>query len=249
MSLSGEEQRAAMSLSGEEQRAAMTWQNSGTASRAGDPYTATDQLDPDERNDASYDQVVYYQDPTRWRWVAAGAALVLVLAVIGTVVILRSGDRTSTSTRIVPPSSPPVASPPVTTRPLPSATTTPPTPPPPPPPPPETVTTVTPSVTASAQAPPTTSESGTRSVTYTISGTRRPGDFVTVTYIDATGVPRTDFNVTLPWAKTVTPAGAMLLRSVTAVSLASHLNCSITDADGQTITSQGFNAIATTCNR
>jgi len=236
-----------MSLSGEEQRAAMTWQNSGTASRAGDPYTATDQLDPDERYDPSYDQVVYYEDSTRWRWVAAGAALVLVLAVIGTVVILRSGDTTSTSARIVPSSSVPVATAPVTTQPLPPATTTPPTPPPSPSP--ETVTTVTPSATPSAEAPPTTSETEARSFTYTISGTRRPGDFLAVTYIDATGVPRTDFNVTLPWTKTVTPAGAMLLKSVTAVSLASHLNCSITDADGQTMTSQDFNAIATTCNR
>jgi hypothetical protein len=237
----------------------MTWQNSGTTSRAGDPYTdgmgghaaVTVQLDPDERYDSSYDQVVYYEDSTRWRWVAAGAALVLVLAVIGTVVILRSGDSTSTRSRIVPSSSVPIATPPLTTPPLPSATTTPPTPPPSPSPSPspETVTTVTPSATAPAEAPPTTSETEARSFTYTISGTRRPGDFVAVTYIDATGAPRTDFNVTLPWTKTVTPAGAMLLKSVTAVSLASHLNCSITDADGQTMTSQDFNAIATTCNR
>jgi hypothetical protein len=246
-----------MSLSGEEQRAAMTWHNSGTASRAGDPYTdgmgghaaVTDQLDPDERYDSSYDQVVYYEDSTRWRWVAAGAALVLVLAVIGTAVILRSGDSASTGARIVPSSSVPVATPPVTTQPLPSATTTPPTPPPSPSPSPETVTTVTPSATVSAEAPPTTPETEARSFTYTISGIRRPGDFVTVTYIDAAGTPRTDFNVTLPWTKRVTPAGAMLLKSVTAVSLASHLNCSITDADGQTMTSQDFNAIATTCNR
>jgi hypothetical protein len=225
----------------------MTWQNSGTMSRAGDPYT--DGMG--ERYDSSYDQVVYYEDSTRWRWVAAGAALVLVLAVIGTVVILRSGDSASTRARIVPSSSVPVPTSPVTTQPLPSATTTKPTPPPSPSPSPspETVTTVTPSATASSQAPPTTPETAVRSFTYTISGTRRPGDFVAVTYIDATGVPRTDFNVTLPWTKTVIPSGAMLLKSVTAVSLASHLNCAITDADGQTMTSQDFNAIATSCNR
>jgi hypothetical protein len=241
----------------------MTWQNSGTMSRAGDPYkdgmgghaAVTDQLDPNERYDSSYDQVVYYEDSTRWRWVAAGAALVLVLAVIGTVVILRSGDSASTRARIVPSSSVPVPTSPVTTQPLPSATTTRPTPPPSPSqspspsPSPETVTTVTPSATASSEAPPTTSETEARGFTYTISGTRRPGDFVAVTYIDATGVPRTDFNVTLPWTKTVTPAGAMLLKSVTAVSLASRLNCAITDADGQRLTSQDFNAIATSCNR
>jgi hypothetical protein len=220
----------------------MSWQHSGT-----------DQLDPGERYDSGYDSsyedVVYYEDSTRWRWVGAGAALVLVLAVIGTLVILRSGDSTSTSGRIVPSSSVPVAAPPVTTQPRPSATSTPTTPPPLPSPSPETVTTVTPSVTAPAQAPSTTPETDARSFTYTVSGSRRPGDFVTVTYVDATGVPRTDFNVTLPWTKTVTPTGGMLLKSVTAVSLGSRLNCSITDADGRTMASQAFNAIATMCNR
>ena len=41
----------------------------------------------------------------------------------------------------------------------------------------------------------------------------------------------------------------MVLKSVTAVSLASHLNCSITDANGRAVASQDFNTIATTCNR
>jgi hypothetical protein len=221
---------------GEEQGAAMSWQQSDSASRVGHA-AVTDQLDPDER----YDEVVYYEDSSRWRWVGAGAALVLVLAVIGTFVILRSGDSTSTSGRIAPSSSVPVATPPVTTRPRPSATL--------PSPPPETVTTVAPSVTAPTEAPPTTPGTEARSFTYIISGIRRPGDFVTVTYVDATGVPRTEFNVTLPWMKTVTPTGAMLLKSVTAVSLGSRLNCSITDADGRTMASQAFNAIATMCNR
>jgi hypothetical protein len=221
---------------------AMTWQNSGDTSSAGDSYIATAQLDPDERYE---DDVVYYEESTGWRWVAAGAAVVLVLAVIGTVIILRSGDDTSTTARVAPPRSTPSVTPPVSTPPPPVATITPPSPSPFP----ETVTTVTPSPTASTEAPATTSETLAGTFTYTVSGTRQPGDFVTVTYIDGTGAPRTDFNVTLPWRKTVIPAGALLLKSVTAVSLASHLNCSITDADGQAIASQDFNTIATTCNR
>ena len=228
----------------------MTWQNSGDVSRAGDPYTATAQLDPDERyDDPGYDQVVYYEESTSWRWVAAGAAIVLVLAVIGTVIILQSGNDTSTTGRVVPSRPAPSVTPPVgpsfSKPPPPVATTTPPAPSPSP----ETVTTLTPTATASTEPAPTTSETVPATFTYTVSGTRKPGDFVTVTYIDGTGAPRTDFNVTLPWRKTVIPAGALLLKSVTAVSLASHLDCTITDADGQTIASQDFNTIATTCNR
>lgn len=241
-----------MSRSGEEQRAPMTWQNSGNTSRAGDPYTATAQLDPDERyGDPGDDQVVYYEESTGWRWVAAGAAVVLILAVIGTIIIVRSGDDTSTTGRVVPSRSAPIVTPPVSGPPPPVATTTSPLPSPSPSPSlsPETVTTLTPSATASTEAPPTTSETVAGTFTYTVSGTRRPGDFVTVTFIDGTGAPRTDFNVPLPWTKTVISAGAMLLKSVTAVSLASHLNCSITDADGQTIASEDFNTIAATCNR
>jgi hypothetical protein len=239
-----------MRVSGDTSRA-------GDPSRARDPYTATDQLDPgdDDNDNDNYgndlyddnlyddydDGVVYYEDSTRWRWVAGVAGAVLVLAVIGTVVIVRGGDSATTTARIQPPA---VARPSATT-PRPAATT------PSTSLPPETVTTVTPSATTpTVAAPPPTPYVDQRTITYTISGTRQPGDFVTVTYIDGTGAPRTDFNVMLPWTKIVTPAaGDMLLKSVTAVSLASHLNCSITDGNGQAAASQEFNTIATTCNR
>ena len=174
---------------------------------------------------------------------AAVAGIVLVLAVIGTFVILRGGDTATTTGRIAPSTSAPVLTRPSTTTPRPAATT-----------PstslaPETVTTVTPTGTSptAAAPPPTTSDGDPRTVTYLVSGTQQPGDIVTVTYIDGTGVPRTDFNVMLPWTKTV--AGDMLLKSVTAVSLMSHLNCSIMGPTGQAVTTQNFNTIATTCNR
>ena len=239
-----------MRVSGDTSRA-------GDPSRARDPYTATDQLDPgdDDNDNDNYgndlyddnlyddndDGVVYYEDSTRWRWVAGVAGAVLVLAVIGTVVIVRGGDSATTTARIQPPA---VARPSATT-PRPAATT------PSTSPSPETVTTVTPSATTPTEAaPPPTPGVDPRTITYTISGTRQPGDFVTVTYIDGTGAPRTDFNVMLPWTKIVTPAaGDMLLKSVTAVSLASHLNCSITDRNGRAVAAQVFNTIATTCNR
>jgi hypothetical protein len=230
---------------------------SGDTSRAGDALDAgDDDYHDDNDNDNDYsgndlyadhlyedndDGVVYYEDSTRWRWVAGVAGAVLVLAVIGTVVIVRGGDSATTTARIQPPA---VARPSATT-PRPAATT------PSTSLPPETVTTVTPSATTpTVAAPPPTPHVDQRTITYTISGTRQPGDFVTVTYIDGTGAPRTEFNVMLPWRKIVTPAtGDMLLKSVTAVSLASHLNCSITDRNGLAVAAQDFNTIATTCNR
>ncbi len=217
-------------------------------------YTPTEQLDPADDNEDyddhdDYDDIVYYEDSSRWRWVAALAGAVLVLAVIGTFVILRGGDTATTTGRIAPSVSAPVVTPPsATTRPpaatKPSATT-----------PstslaPETVTTLSPSTTTSTgPAPPATSQADPRTITYTVSGARQPGDIVTVTYFDENGSPRTEFNVTLPWTKTIISGGNVLLNSVTAVSVASHLNCSITDANGQTVTSQDYNTIATTCNR
>lgn len=217
---------------------------SGDTSRAGDPYTATGQPDPRDDDYADYADVVYYQDSTRWRWVAGLAGAVLVLAVIGTVVILRGGGSATTTMRIRPSAPAPVVTRPSATTPPPAATT----------PgaslPPETVTTVAPSATTPTEAaPPPTPDAEQRTITYIVSGTRQPGDFVAVTYIDGTGAPRTDFNVTLPWTKTVTPAGDMPLKSVTAISLASHLNCSIADANGRAVVSQYFNTIAATCNR
>ncbi len=215
---------------------------SGDTSRAGDPHSATDQLDPDDDDD---DGVVYYEESTGWRWVAGVAGAVLVLAVIGTFVILRGGDTATTTGRIQPSAPAPVPARPSATTPQPAATT------PSTSAPVETVTTVTPTATTpTGAAPPPTPDVDQRTITYIISGTRQPGDFVTVTYIDGTGAPRTDFDVMLPWTKTVTPAGAdMLLKSVTAVSLASHLNCWITDGNGQAVAAQHFNTIATTCNR
>lgn len=217
----------------------MTRHYSGGMSRAGDSHTATDQLDPDDQyedyDDYVDDDVVYYEDSSRWRWIAAVATAVLVLAVIGTFVILRGGDSATTTGRIAPSTSVPVPTRPSATTPSTSLA-------------PETVTTVTPTATSPTEAaPPPSPAVDPRTVTYTVSGTQQPGDIVTVTYVDGTGAPRTDFNVTLPWSITV--AGDMMLKSVTAVSLMSHLNCSISDANGRAVASQNFNTIATTCNR
>jgi hypothetical protein len=152
-------------------------------------------------------------------------------------------------------------------------TTTPPPPPPPPPtteapppPPPETVTVTQeppPPPPATAEAPPpppatteappppppTTTRSGPRQVTYSVTGTKAPGDIITVTYIDASGRSRTQRNVYIPWSLTVTPISQSEVGSVQASSLflVSRLNCSITTSDGTVLSSNTNNAAQTSC--
>jgi hypothetical protein len=224
----------------------MTLHYPGNTSRAGESYAAAGRPDSDDDYDDygdDHDEVVYYEDSTRWRWVAAGAGAVLILAVIGTIVIVSGGDSASTTGRIAPSGSAPAVTPPVSSRQPPAATTTTTSPSP------ETVRTLTSSATTPTQAATAPPEADQPTIIYTVSGTRQPGDIVTVTYIDGSGAPRTDFNVTLPWTKTLPSAANMLLKSVTAVSLMSHLNCSISNGNGQTVATQNYNTIATTCNR
>ena len=80
----------------------------------------------------------------------------------------------------------------------------------PPPPQPETTTPPPP--------PPvtTTTPAGPRQVTYSVSGTKAPGDIITVTYVDASGRRRTQRNVYIPWSLTVTPISQSDVGSVQA---------------------------------
>jgi hypothetical protein len=148
-------------------------------------------------------------------------------------------------------------------------TTTPPPPPPTteaPPPPPETVTVTQeppppPPATTEVPAPPpatteappppppTTTQSGPRQVTYSVTGTKAPGDIITVTYVDASGRSRTQRNVYIPWSLTVTPISQSEVGSVQASSLflVSRLNCSITTSDGTVLSSNTNNAAQTSC--
>jgi len=149
-------------------------------------------------------------------------------------------------------------------------TTTPPPPPPPPPstsppPPPETVTVTQepsppppppaaeapppPPPATEAPPPPTTTRAGPRQVTYSVTGTKAPGDIITVTYVDASGRSRTQRNVYIPWSLTVTPISQSEVGSVQASSLflVSRLNCSITTSDGTVLSSNTNNAAQTNC--
>ena len=113
----------------------------------------------------------------------------------------------------------------------------------PPPPPPEEP--------SSAPPPPptTTTRAGPRQVTYSVTGTKAPGDIITVTYIDASGRSRTQRNVYIPWSLTVTPISQSEVGSVQASSLflVSRLNCSITTSDGTVLSSNTGNSAQTSC--
>jgi hypothetical protein len=185
-------------------------------------------------------------DDRRWLWVAGVAGAILFAAVVGTIMILSGGDSGTTSATISPSTSRPAPSPsaspsPSATRsPAPSTTTL----------PSETVTTVSP--TAAPSPTPTQTPAPAvdpRTVTYRVTGNRNLLDVVTIIYTDAQGALQTDVNVALPWAKTVVLNPGVELSSVTATSLTGQLNCSITDASGDTLAVQNNNSLIATCTR
>ncbi|MEI7915917.1 MAG: MmpS family transport accessory protein [Mycobacteriaceae bacterium] len=200
--------------------------------------------------------------PPRWPWVVGVTAIIAAISLVVSVSLLVT--RTDTNSLATPSTSTSV--PPVQ-----DEITPPPPPPPPPtseepppPPPPETVT-VTPEppppppVTSEAPPPPpvtppppppvTTTPAGPRQVTYSVTGTKAPGDIITITYVDASGRRRTQRNVYIPWSLTVTPISQSDVGSVQASSLflVSRLNCSITTSDGTVLSSNQNNAAQTSC--
>ncbi|KUI03073.1 MmpS family transport accessory protein [Mycobacterium sp. IS-3022] len=208
--------------------------------------------------------------PPRWPWVVGVAAIVAAIALVASVSVLVT--RTDTDNLATPETSTTTVAPPVqdeittTTPPPPPPPTT--TEPPPPPPPPETVTVTqeppppppppspaepppppAPATTQPPSPPPTTTRAGPRQVTYSVTGTKAPGDIITVTYIDASGRSRTQRNVYIPWSLTVTPISQSEVGSVQASSLflVSRLNCSITTSDGTVLSSNTNNSAQTSC--
>ncbi len=206
------------------------------------------------------------QVPPRWPWVVGVVAIVAAVALVVSVSVLVT--RTDTDNLAIPETStsapPPVQDEVSTTRP-------PPPPPPPteepPPPPPETVTVTQPpppppvvedvpppppvveEAPPPPPPPPPTTRAGPRQVTYAVTGTKAPGDIISVTYIDASGRSRTQRNVYIPWSLTVTPISQSEVGSVQASSLflVSRLNCSITTSDGTVLSSNTNNAAQTSC--
>lgn len=206
--------------------------------------------------------------PPKWPWVVGVTAIVAAVALVVSVSLLVTGtdtanlanpDNTTTVTplpvqdQITTPVPPPPPPPP------PETTEAPPPPPPPetvtvtpePPPPPVVVTEAPPPPETTPPPPPptTTTPAGPRQVTYSVTGTKAPGDIITITYVDASGRRRTQRNVYIPWSLTVTPISQSDVGSVQASSLflVSRLNCSITTSDGTVLSSNQNNAAQTSC--
>jgi len=203
--------------------------------------------------------------PPRWPWVVGVVAIVAAVALVVSVSVLVT--RTDTDS-LATPETTTKSAPPVQDEII--ATTPPPPPPPPPPatseeppPPPETITVTEPPpppppVVEEAPPPPPATEApppapatraGPRQVTYSVTGTKAPGDIISVTYVDASGRSRTQRNVYIPWSLTVTPISQSEVGSVRASSLflVSRLNCSITTSDGAVLSSNTNNAAKTSC--
>ena len=197
----------------------------------------------------------------RWPWVIGVAAIVAAVALVVSVSLLVARTDTNklanpgTTATSVPPiqdeittTTPPPPPPPTE---IPTATETqtvtvtplPPPPAPAPAPPPATTTTVPP------PPPTTTTPAGPRQVTYSVTGTKAPGDIISVTYVDSSGRSRTQHNVYIPWSMTVTPISNSDVGSVQASSLfrVSRLNCTITTSDGAVLASNTNDAPQTNC--
>lgn len=210
------------------------------------------------------------QPPPRWPWVVGVAAILAAVALVASVSVLVT--RTNNTNHVATPATSTSSGPPfqdqfTTTTPPPppppqtvTVTQEPPPPPPPttteapPPPPPPATTEAPPPPPATTEVPPpppppTTTRSGPRQVTYSVTGTKAPGDIITVTYVDASGRSRTQRNVYIPWSLTVTPISESDVGSVQASSLflVSRLNCSITTSDGTVLSSNTNNAAQTNC--
>ncbi|MCV7225051.1 MmpS family protein [Mycolicibacterium komossense] len=232
------------------------------------PYVPAD---PNLYDYDSYESSEQGEDvrPPRWPWVVGVTAIIAAISLVVSVALLVTSTDTNklatpmTTTTTAPPvqdeittTTPPPPPPPPTTEepppPPPPETVTVTSEPPPPPPPPPTEEAPPPVTTTTPPPPPpptSTTPAGPRQVTYSVTGTKAPGDIISVTFIDAAGRQRTQRNVYIPWSLTVTPISQSDVGSVQASSLflVSKLNCSITASDGTVLSSNTGNAAQTSC--
>jgi hypothetical protein len=159
----------------------------------------------------------------RWLWIAAGAAVVLVTALVIALVIANSTAGRQTAVPALPAM-------PSSQNPVPTTSTS-------------------PSPSASASGPTTeTSQpadtSAMQTVSYNVSG---EGRAISITYVDNDGMMQTEFNVALPWSKDVSlPSSGSRTPNVTIVNIGHDVTCSVT-VDGVEI-NQRTGAGLTVCN-
>lgn len=154
--------------------------------------------------------------PPRWLWIVAGVAVLLVIALVIALVLVNNAIKTQTA---VPPL--PAMPETSTTMPSPSARTSPPRIPMPVPP-----TGGSPTPTES------TGPAAMQDIVYNVAG---EGRAISIMYIDTGDVIQTEFNVALPWSKTVSLSkSAVHPANVTVVNIGHDVTCSVT-VDGALI--------------
>lgn len=153
----------------------------------------------------------------RWLWFAAGAAVLVVVALVIALVVANDAIRTQTAVPPLPgmPGSsetPSMPTPPTRTSP---SRTLRPVPPP-----------------SASLTPPETSVPGAmQDVVYTVSG---DGRAISIVYIGTGDVVQTEFNVALPWSKRVSLSkSAAHPANVTVVNFGHDVTCSVTVAGVQ----------------
>jgi hypothetical protein len=147
--------------------------------------------------------------PPRWLWIAAGAAVLLVVALVIALVIANGSAKRETAV-------PPLPAMPGSKSP--SATSASPT------------ISEPPSATAPSPVPSTPPESTTagpsETVDYNVTG---EGRAISISYVDDDGVMQIEFNVALPWSKEVSvPKSGNHRATVTIVNIGHNVTCSIT---------------------
>jgi hypothetical protein len=151
-------------------------------------------------------------------WFAAGAAVLLVVAMVVAFVLANHAIKTQTA---VPPLPAMPGSSEETPTPSPSTRTSPPSrtlrPAPPP--------------SQSVTPPETTGPAAMQDVVYNVTG---EGRAISIVYIDTGDVIQTEFNVELPWSKEVSLSQAAVRpATVTVVNFGHNVTCSVTVAGVQ----------------
>jgi hypothetical protein len=163
-------------------------------------------------------------------WFAAGAAVLLVVALVTALVLANDALKTQTA---VPPL-PAMPSSEETPTPTPSTRTS---------PPPRTLRPVPPP-SESLTPPETTGPAAMQDVVYNVTG---EGRALSIVYIGTGDVIQTEFNVELPWSKEVSlSTSAVHPANVTIINFGHNVTCSVTVAGVQVI--QRVGAGVTICD-
>jgi len=151
----------------------------------------------------------------RWLWIAAGAAVLLVVALVTALVLVNHAIKTQTA---VPPL--PAMPEPSSTIPTPSARTS-----------PSPIPAPAPPTSGSPTPTETTGPVAMQDVVYKVTG---EGRAISIMWIDTGDLIQTEFNVALPWSKQVRLAKSAVHRpNVTIVNIGHNVTCSVTVAGVQ----------------